>query len=61
MTANEMICKLDNAAHAAMMTGDHARCIELENDRDELLIASRRNDSEKATEIIMKYGKEVFS
>lgn len=59
MTAIEMISKLDNAAHAAMMNGDHVRCTELENDRDELLIATRRNDSEKATEIIMKYGKEA--
>lgn len=59
MTIYELICKLDHAANEAMLHGDHERCVQLENDRDELRIAAIRRDSEKVNEIFDRYGKEV--
>ncbi len=51
-----LLCMLDNAAFESSMKGHKAECERLENDRDELEIAIKRNDSETIQEMLSKYS-----
>ena len=54
--AISLLCKLDNAAFESSMKGYQAECERLENDRDELEIAIKRNDYETIQEMLAKYS-----
>lgn len=54
--AISLLCYLDNAAFESSMKGYQAECERLENDRDELEIAIKRNDSDTIQEMLSKYS-----
>lgn len=54
--AISLLCMLDNAAFESSMKGNKAECERLENDRDELEIAIKYNDSDTMQEMLTKYS-----